>query len=312
MPRLVISASRRTDIPAFYMPWFMSGLEEGRFEVVNPYNRRISVVPASPDQVHSIVFWSKDFGPFLRHGYGRQLERRGYRLFFNFCVNSPHPALEPGLPPLEERLHQMAWLSRDHGPRTIQWRFDPICFFKTHGGMENNLGHFHAIAESVSRAGVSTCITSFLDHYAKILRRVRDERDFAWIDPPLETKLEVVDRLAADLAALEIELRLCCEQAVLDALPADLPVRGASCIPNELLAELYGPDIRLANDPGQRRAAGCNCRVSRDIGSYALHPCRHDCLYCYANPCMDRAGGAIHKATSPAETTSTTRRRMNR
>ena len=80
--KIVLSASRRTDIPAFYMPWFMEQIKNGRFPVVNPFNRRESIVPATPDQVHSIVFWSKDFGNFLKNDFGQWLQKQGYHLFF--------------------------------------------------------------------------------------------------------------------------------------------------------------------------------------------------------------------------------------
>jgi hypothetical protein len=85
--KIVISASRRTDIPAFYMPWFMEQISKGVFEVVNPFNQHVSVVPAMADRVHTIVFWSKNFGPFIDHGYDQQLLELGYHLFFNFTIN---------------------------------------------------------------------------------------------------------------------------------------------------------------------------------------------------------------------------------
>ena len=286
---MVISASRRTDIPAFYMPWFMASLDQGRFEVINPYNQRVSIVPAAPPQVHSIVLWSKNFGPFLRDGYGKALEDKGYHLFFNFCINTPHRLLEPNLPRLEERLDQLAQLSRDHGSRTIQWRFDPICFFKDASGRrQDNLGHFETISRAVARAGITTCIISFVDTYAKVQRRVKKTSLIEWVEPSMNLKVEVINRLADQLVSLDIAPRLCCEKQILAALPGESPVRGAACIPNHRLAELYGPHISLARDKGQRRAAGCNCRLSRDIGGYAPHPCFHDCLYCYANPVMDQ------------------------
>jgi hypothetical protein len=66
---IVLSASRRTDIPAFYMPWFMEGIARGEFEVVNPYSRKTTRVPATTPPVHTIVFWSKNFGPFIDGGW---------------------------------------------------------------------------------------------------------------------------------------------------------------------------------------------------------------------------------------------------
>jgi hypothetical protein len=94
--------------------------------------------------------------------------------------------------------------------------------------------------------------------------------------------------MACDLDAIGLTLQLCCETTLLNAMPADSPVRASACISAARLANLYGPDISMARDNGQRTAAGCRCTVSRDIGSYRLHPCHHNCLFCYANPTMDR------------------------
>jgi hypothetical protein len=97
----VISASRRTDIPAFFMPWFMEGIARGEFEVTNPYNRRVTRVAAAAPPVHTIVFWSKNFGPFLEGNYGGRLQAMGYHLYFQFTINSENRVLEPNLPGLD-------------------------------------------------------------------------------------------------------------------------------------------------------------------------------------------------------------------
>jgi hypothetical protein len=288
-PQIVISASRRTDIPAFYMPWFMACIERGHFDVINPYNHQTSRVTADPDQVHSIVFWSKNFGPFLDHAYGRLLERRGYHLFFNFTINSPHPLLEPAVPPIEQRLAQLARLSDQHGPDCIQWRFDPICHFKDSAGRQHdNLAQFQTIARQAANMGIAVCITSFVDLYRKVQRRVKHIAGMTLFDPPLETKIAHIMKMAATLSELKIALQLCCEKELLTALPNRTTVQPAACIPNSRLAALYGPGIALTKDSGQRKAAGCQCGISKDIGSYALHPCRHNCLFCYANPSSDQ------------------------
>ena len=288
MPQIVISASRRTDIPAFYMPWFMAGIDAGYFEVLNPYNRRTVRVPATLDQVHSIVFWSKNFGPFWDHGYAKELVRRGYRLFFNFTINSVHPVLEPMLPPLTVRLSQLGRLVDTFGPDCIQWRFDPICFFtKRSGHMTDNLDQFEIIASRAAQLGLRLCITSFVDLYRKVLRRAGEQCDLQLIDPPMPQKIATIGRLADHLAGLDMQLQLCCEKNLLDALPPGLTVSASSCIPNDRLTDLFGPGISLAKDSGQRKAAGCTCGVSKDIGSYNLHPCSHNCLFCYANPKRD-------------------------
>jgi len=124
--KIVISASRRTDIPAFYMDWFMERIDKGSFETVNPFNQKKSIVKATPDHVHTIVFWSKDFSSFIDGRHGEQLREKGFHLFFNFTVNSENAFLEPNIPPLAERIEQAASLCKKFGPKAVSWRFDPI------------------------------------------------------------------------------------------------------------------------------------------------------------------------------------------
>ena len=284
MPANILSASRRSDIPAFYMPWFMQQIEQGYFEVENPFNRRISKIRAGVDEVHAIVFWSKNFGQFLDQGYGRQLRRRGYRLFFNFTINSPHPMLEPGMIPLERRMDQLRRLCDSFGPNSIQWRFDPICVFRNaQGRVSDNLDQFAAIAATTASLGIKRCITSFVDLYRKVKRRLAVQSEIALLDPGMNRKVKIITEMARCLSAYDMDLYLCCEKEVLAALPAALGVRGAACIPARHLMDLFGLQLTPRRDTGQRTAAGCGCNQSKDIGSYRLHPCRHDCLYCYAN-----------------------------
>ena len=283
--KIVISASRRTDIPAFYLDWFMHRLAQGYFEVVNPYNRLKSKVPASPDQVHTFVFWSKNFGPFLRRRIGEKLLESGYNLFFNFTVNSAVGQLEPRVPPLKNRLDQMEKLGRRFDPRSINWRFDPICFFRSGSeSVKNNLKDFKVIAAAATGAGVQRCTTSFMDDYAKIGKRTAEMNGFTFYDPSLNKKVGTLLEMEAQLFSTGISLYTCCEKTVLEALPPESTVKQSACIPNDLLVERYGGNLSLRKDTGQRRSQGCGCMVSKDIGSYHLHPCFHNCLFCYANP----------------------------
>jgi hypothetical protein len=280
--QIVLSASRRTDIPAFYMAWFMRGIETGRFSVRHPYTGALRSVDAGVDRVHSIVFWSKDFGPFLKDRCGERLRQAGYHLFFNFTVNSESPRLEPRVPPLHQRLGQMVELAARFGPECIQWRFDPICFYRTAKGDSDNRGDFLRIAEAAAGCGVSRCVTSFMDLYAKVRRRTEAVPGFSFVDPPLNKKAALLEEMAAQLAEKGIDLFTCCEPAVLAAVAAEMGIRAASCIPSDLLMRLYGGRLSLQKDSGQRRSNGCRCRVSVDIGSYRDQPCGHRCLYCYA------------------------------
>jgi hypothetical protein len=283
--KTVISASRRTDIPAFYMPWFMEQITKGFFEVINPFNQRVSVVPATPLEVHTIVFWSKNFGPFIDHGFGDRLLDLGYYLFFNFTINSDNTVLEPHVPPLKERFDQLKYLSDHFGSRSIFWRFDPICYYKNgQGTLHDNLSDFTAIGEQAAAAGIERCITSFMDHYPKILKRLTSRPGIVLTDPGMTDKVNTLIDLETRLAALNIRLFTCCEKEVLAELPPDSSVKPSSCIPNDLLWELYGGNIARRKDTGQRVKAGCGCKVSVDIGSYRYQPCFHNCLYCYGNP----------------------------
>jgi hypothetical protein len=280
---IVVSASRRTDIPAFFMPWFMQGIERGEFEVIHPYHHRRMRVPARPSCVHTIVFWSKDFGPFLKGNYGRCLTEMGYHLFFQFTINPEDRILEPNVTDLSQRLEQLRQLCGLYGPRAVNWRLDPICFYRWKDDkIRDNLQDVDRIAETAAAAGIRRCTTSFMDSYAKINRRLARRPGFAFADTPREKKQQVLVDLERQLAAKQLQLFTCCESHLLEGLPASSTVRAGACIPNDLLMDLYGGRLSLKRDRGQRVQAGCGCRVSVDVGSYHLHACRHDCLYCYA------------------------------
>jgi len=270
------------------MHWFMEQIKRGEFEVINPFSHRTSRIAASADAVHSIVFWSKNFAPFLDGNHGEKLLEMGYHLYFSFSVNSHAPYLEPRVPPLEEKLRQLKTLSSRFDPRWIDWRFDPICFYKTgNSTIKNNLHDFKRIAEAAAAAGIERCITSFMDHYRKIKRRIQSMVGFSFVDPVLEEKIDILLNMNETLKKLGIQLLLCCEKELLEALPTGTGIGKSSCIPNHRLKQLFGGDIALEKDRGQRVKAGCGCGVSVDIGSYHFHPCPHGCIFCYANPLLD-------------------------
>ncbi len=286
--RIVISASRRTDIPAFYMNSFMAGIERGYFTVENPFNRTSSTVPATPNDVHTIVFWSKDLGRLISGGHDRALARAGYNLFFNFTINSGSNLLEPNIAPLCQRIDQAAEICSRFGPRVLQWRFDPICFYRQNGAVKNNLHDFQYIAEKMAEMGVKCCITSFADIYAKMRKRTAGIKDFEWMDPPVGEKLRILASMQQAIEKLGMNFYTCCEKEVIEALGPNSRIRPSQCIPNRYLADLFGGDISFQRDAGQRRQKGCECMSSKDIGRYSDQPCFHNCLYCYANPSAKR------------------------
>lgn len=286
-PKQILSVSRRTDIPAFYMPWFMEQVTRGVIEVVNPFNQQVRQVAVSPQRIHTMVFWSKNFGPFLADRCGERLQAMGYHLFFNFSLNSASAILEPRVPDLDQRFDQLRELSRRYGPASIQWRFDPICHFATGSGLiESNLADFRSIATAVGECGIGICITSFMDHYRKIRRRAHNRLTF--VEPSPAKKVTTLLDMEKVLSPLDIQLALCAENQVLDWLPAQSTIRAGACISGRRVMAIHGGRISLRQDTAQRKASGCRCTVSVDVGSYSLHPCHHNCLFCYANPACDQ------------------------
>jgi hypothetical protein len=270
------------------MDWFMASIDSGGFEVENPFNRRRFRVASTPDRVSVIVFWSKNFGPFLERGDGNRLSAMGYNLFFNFTVNGGSPPLEAHLPPLNDRLDQLAQLCETFGPDVINWRFDPVCFFtQGNGGIENNTGVFSRIADRAGRLGIRRCITSFMDMYPKIRKRSGGDGSLHYIEPSMAVRVETATAMAGTLAPHGIRLMLCCEPDVLALLPEYSGVGESACISGQLLSQLFDRPVPLRRDRGQRTASGCRCTVSSDIGSYRRHPCPHNCHYCYANPAAE-------------------------
>lgn len=290
----IISASRRTDIPAFYLDWFMKRIRQGFFTITNPYNKVTKKIDARPDKVHTIVFWSKNYAPFLKLCIYDELKKMGYNLFFHFSINSESSMLEPLVPPLKERLRQLGKLCELNDPKNIAWRFDPVCYYKTSSGIvENNLSDFSEIAERASELGISRCITSFADKYRKIEKRIQFLKNKGiivpvFVDIAQTKKIEIINRMASLLDKNGIELSLCSEKELFSDIKKKENIKENACISGKLFAKLFKGHPETKRDYGQRASLGCKCSQSVDIGSYALHPCFHNCLFCYANPAIDR------------------------
>ena len=273
--RQIISASRRTDMPACHFDTLRRFIEQGRADVPNPYSGAVHPVDLRPESVHTLVLWSKDFANVL----AAPGLFEPYHLYFLFTINDL-PRLEPHVPPLESRLNQIRELAMRFGPERIGWRFDPVVF--TSDGPLSTPESFRRIGEVIAGAGIKRVIFSFLDMYGKV--RERNERfNLDLIDPSVDVKRDYAAGLAVIAAELGLRLESCCD---------DLDVPGishSSCIDGVLLAQLAGEPVTLSRDTGQRVA--CRCTKSRDIGSYREMPCGHGCLYCYANPVIAISGG---------------------
>ncbi len=272
---LIISASRRTDMPRFYLDVLAREVRERWFRWHHPFDGRPRELRLAPDQQAVLVLWSKDFGPFLRHHEAFE----GWPLFFHFTITTPAPALEPDLPPLEERLRQMEALLRRWGPRAVRWRFDPIVVWETGGQRFDNLRGLPSLAREIARLGVREVTISFMDRYRKIDRRTSPSSFFHYL--PETEQVALFAPVAQALQDLGFTISTCCEPH----LPARIPgVKAGRCIDAPLLSSLSGRALEAAPDRGQRRSKGCLCHASIDVGCYIHHRCLGRCWYCYARP----------------------------
>ncbi|MDD9303584.1 MAG: DUF1848 family protein [Desulfobacter sp.] len=291
-PKIILSASRRTDIPGWYTPWFLDCIDQGYFTVTNPFNQKSRKVDATQDKVHTIVFWSKNFKPFLGLNAHKILADKGYNLFFNFTITPPDPLLEPGIPDLDSRLAQAEQLCSAFDPSQITWRFDPICAYQYQGESKTNLDGFEYILKALSAMGISRCVTSFYDPYKKVNLRIRKMKnsgpfDLEFLPLNSQTQTQVIQKMGKQAESKQMELFLCCQGDLARKLTAETNVMENACINGRLYKKLFGGNPETAGDYGQRRQQGCKCTRSVDVGSYDLHPCFHNCLFCYARTGQD-------------------------
>lgn len=288
----VISCSRRTDIPMHYYDWLQQVLKEGSVELKNYFSGQMYTVDLSPDAVHSIVLWSKDYSNLLKNPGALS----DHNLYFQFTITGFSNEMEPGVRPLEETLEQLKMLADKYSPEQINWRFDPIIF--TNGFGETQFFHeafltrlhfFQKIAKVAQECGIRRCTFSFMDFYKKarqVFERIGvgikpinytySSAEKVIFDVDMEYKKMFTERLVQRASMYGIQLYSCSEPEIEQVSG----VEKSQCINGELLGKLFGEKASIANDPSQREA--CGCTKSTDIGSYK-QPCPNKCLYCYAN-----------------------------
>jgi hypothetical protein len=293
---MIISASRRTDIPALYARWFMNRVREGHALVANPLNpRQCSRLSLSPGDVDALVFWTRNPKPLL--GHLDELERRGFRHYFLFTLTGYPRLLEPGLPPVDEILSTFRSLSRRIGAARVIWRYDPIVLSDI-TDEDFIVGNFETLARKL-HGQTEEVIISFADFYRKVERnlgRVTGETGVRFRD--IHGTPEGVHALAARIAEAArgagLRISACAEPYDFSSLGIE---RGR-CIDDRLLRRLFGLSLSLKKDPSQRK--DCGCVQSRDIGAY--NTCTHGCIYCYANEnrSLARRNRSFHDPGGPA------------
>ncbi|MCG6536400.1 MAG: DUF1848 domain-containing protein [Syntrophales bacterium LBB04] len=292
---MIISASRRTDIPAFYSDWFINRIREGHLFVKNPFNvHQVRRVDLSPDNVDVIVFWSKNPQPIINRL--DELDDRGYRYYFQFTLTGHPKLLEQFVPPMRELLSTFKMLSKKIGAEKVVWRFDPVVLSDVtpeYAIVEN----FDRLAREL-RGSTSRVVISFVHLYNRVARnldRVMKEQGVRFYDG--SRTVEQVKRIAAALAQIaranSIEIVSCAEKLDLSGVG----IEHGKCIDDRLIERLFCITVSHKKDKYQRE--DCMCVESQDIGQY--NTCAHDCIYCYAtfNREEARKNRTLHDPESP-------------
>ena len=277
---MIISASRRTDIPAFYTKWFMNRVRAGFCTVPNPFNpNQVSNISLAPENVDLFVFWTRNPKPLIPHL--KELNARGYSYYFLYTLMDNPWILDPKSPSPEISIDTFRKLSDQIGTEKIIWRYDPIVL-SNFTGVEFHKKTFDHIAGSL-RGYTFRCIISFVDIYRKIegrIKRLNDNGFFLteWNDSNLSDLLSFLVRIAGNNG---IEIRSCASPKDL----TDFGIPAGKCIDDIYISNIFGKKLDVKKDPSQRK--NCNCVLSKDIGMY--DSCLYECQYCYATTSFDRA-----------------------
>jgi hypothetical protein len=280
---VIVSASRRTDIPAFYARWFVNRLRAGFCEVANPFNAaQVGHVSLRPEDVDAIVFWTRDPRPLLPHL--PELRAMGHEPFFLFTLLDNPRELDPKSPAPDVALPTFAALAAAL-PGRVTWRYDPIVLTERTPPDWHRRTFERLAAQLVGLT--DRVVVSFLEPYRKIAGRMRalTAQGFEPLVPEAQASLRLLLDLR-DMAAAH-GMRLCtCSQPESYA-QAGIPP--ACCIDPDWIAAHTGRPLSPGKDPHQR--PHCGCASSKDIGAYDR--CLFGCRYCYATTSFDRARAAF-------------------
>ncbi|MDR0838912.1 MAG: DUF1848 domain-containing protein [Oscillospiraceae bacterium] len=283
---MIISASRRTDIPAFYSEWLVNRLREGFVLVRNPVNpSQIRRVELAPECVDGFVFWTKNAAPMLP-----KLDAvAAFPYYFQYTITAYDSDIERGLPSKRDVvIPAFRELAARVGAERVVWRYDPILFTPRYD-FDYHIRAFTRLC-GLLEGSTRRCVVSFVIPYKSIAGSFRA----AGIEVPTgDARLRLAEKLLQTAAERGIALCACCESPELYALG----VSPTACVDSALLGEIAGRPLEVKRDKNQRD--GCNCAASVDIGAY--NTCLNGCAYCYANHGARRvaSNAAAHDATSP-------------
>ncbi len=285
----IISVSRRTDIPAFYGKWFMGRLKEGFAGAVNPFGGQKYIVSMKPQDVVCLVFWSKDFTPFVDNL--KNIERAGYNFYFNYTVTCLPDMFENHVN-RKAALETLKLISGMYSANHINWRFDPV-IISSITDRDFYLDGFGKLAAELE-GYVNRCYISFVTEYGKVKRNftaLEKRTNINIIETDSGFKIALAEELAEIAVEHGMEIYSCCGDYLVNG-----KVKKAHCIDGEIIEELFFPGgIRYQQKPTR---AQCGCTESVDIGTY--DSCPHGCVYCYANVNKEKAfeSAAKHEVDS--------------
>ena len=307
---VIISASRSTDIPAFYAKWFFNRLAKGYCAWYNPFNQQKMYISFKNCKV--VVFWTKNPKPILP--YLHKLNEKGIHYYFQVTLNDyVKEGFEPNVSSVDDRVETFKQLSEMIGKERVIWRFDPLIITPDIRPREL-LTRIWNVGNKL-KGYTDKLVFSFVD--VKAYRKVQNnlvketmlftKEDVENAEANHAQRIEIVEGLVKIRDAWhkdgwDVEMATCAEDIDLDAYG----IEHNRCIDGELMKRIFAEDKELVyylhtlkwpekdmfgeippipqkpknvKDTGQRKI--CGCMVSKDIGMY--NTCRHFCVYCYAN-----------------------------
>ena len=265
---MILSVSRRTDIPSYYSDWFFNRIKEGFVYVRNPMNpHQVSKIVLTPEVVDCIVFWTKNPKPMLK----RLDELKEYNYYFQFTLTGYRRDIESNIPHKKDKMiPTFQELSERIGAEKVIWRYDPILFTDKYTP-EYHLKAFEQIATAL-KGYTEKCVISFVDEYTKTKRNMEAIGVFELKPPQLQTFAKKIAEIARSNG---MKIASCAESIDLEACG----ITRNSCIDKELIERIIGCRLNVNKDKNQRPT--CGCVESVEIGTY--NTCKNGCKYCYAN-----------------------------
>ncbi len=295
MEKHIISASRRTDIPAFYSEWLMNRIRAGSCRIINPFypEQKTHPVDLSPEAVECIVFWTRNPAPLMQHLH--ELDARSYVYYFLYTILGYPAIFDPASPNRDEAVQAFQRLSRRIGPERVRWRYDPIVL-TDQTPVDWHQKQIAAIAAALQ--GYTTqMIFSFVVDYRHAQARYQSLRnagiEFVSHDDAQVQQQILVEWIGQTMPDFGMEARICSDRHYENVVG----IHKAHCIDRALINQLTSQGRRDRKDPAQR--VDCGCCVSRDIGAHDT--CLARCFYCYATKDFDRARKNFQRHDACAE-----------